>query len=169
MTWNVSHRDLLLDRIEEADELLVATVLHVAADDGAIEKADGSEQRGCSDVRRATRPTKSLSSFGELRVRRQLERADAIGANWWASRIRCTIAGSSRVTTSTGPWVSSRGAVEREVDKLSVDVGRIGCAMLSVTSALSPPRYPSRALRTQAADQGRRGQAADTEAADADF
>jgi hypothetical protein len=32
-----SHRDLLLDRIEEADELLVAMALHVAADDGAIE------------------------------------------------------------------------------------------------------------------------------------
>ena len=29
------HRDLLLDRIEEADELLVAMALHVAADDGA--------------------------------------------------------------------------------------------------------------------------------------
>ena len=32
-----SQRDLLLDRIEEADELLVAMVLHVAADDGASE------------------------------------------------------------------------------------------------------------------------------------
>jgi len=31
-----SHRDLLLDRMEEADELLVAMV-HVAADDGASE------------------------------------------------------------------------------------------------------------------------------------
>src|SRR6202451_2681017 len=41
-----SHRDLLLDRIEEADELLVAMVLHVAADDGAIEDVEGCEQRG---------------------------------------------------------------------------------------------------------------------------
>ena len=30
-------------------------------------------------------------------------------------------------------------------------------------------RYPSRPLRAQAADQGRRGQAADTEASDADI
>ena len=29
--------DLLLDRVEEADELLVAMMLHVAANDGAIE------------------------------------------------------------------------------------------------------------------------------------
>ena len=41
-----SHRDLLLDRIEEADELLVAMVLHVAADDGAIEDVESCEQRG---------------------------------------------------------------------------------------------------------------------------
>ena len=41
-----SHRDLRLDRIEEADELLVAMVLHVAADDGAIEDVEGCEQRG---------------------------------------------------------------------------------------------------------------------------
>src|SRR5271156_4890913 len=41
-----SHRDLLLDRIEEADELLVAMVLHVASDDGAIEDVEGGEQRG---------------------------------------------------------------------------------------------------------------------------
>ena len=41
-----SHRDLLLDRIEEADELLVAMVLHVESDDGAIEDVEGGEQRG---------------------------------------------------------------------------------------------------------------------------
>ena len=40
---HLSHRDLLLDRIEEADELLVAVVLHVAADDGAIEDVEGCE------------------------------------------------------------------------------------------------------------------------------
>jgi hypothetical protein len=36
-----SRRDLLLDHIEEADELLVAMVLHIAADDGAIEDVEG--------------------------------------------------------------------------------------------------------------------------------
>jgi hypothetical protein len=41
-----SHRDLLFDRIEEADELLVAMVLYVAAEDGAIENFEGCEQRG---------------------------------------------------------------------------------------------------------------------------
>ena len=39
-------RDLLLDRVEEANELLVAMALHVAADDGAVEDVEGSEQRG---------------------------------------------------------------------------------------------------------------------------
>ena len=41
-----SHRNLRLHRIEEADELLMAVTLHVAADDGAIEDVEGSEQRG---------------------------------------------------------------------------------------------------------------------------
>src|SRR6202011_63797 len=41
-----SHRDLLLDRVEEADELLVAMALHVAADDGAVKDVEGREQRG---------------------------------------------------------------------------------------------------------------------------
>src|SRR5882762_9902274 len=40
------HRDLLLDRVEEADELLVAMALHIAADDGAVEDVEGCEQRG---------------------------------------------------------------------------------------------------------------------------
>ena len=40
------HGDLRLDRIEEADELLVAMVLHVAANDSAIEDVEGCEQRG---------------------------------------------------------------------------------------------------------------------------
>ena len=39
-------RDLLLDGVEEADELLVAMALHVAADDGAVENVEGCEQRG---------------------------------------------------------------------------------------------------------------------------
>ena len=38
-----SHRDLLLGRIED---FLVAMVLHVASDDGAIEDVEGCEQRG---------------------------------------------------------------------------------------------------------------------------
>ena len=37
--------DLLLDRIGEADEPLVAMVQHVAADDGAIEDVESWEQR----------------------------------------------------------------------------------------------------------------------------
>jgi hypothetical protein len=41
-----SRRDLRLDGIEEADELLVPMALHVAADDGAIEDVEGGEQRG---------------------------------------------------------------------------------------------------------------------------
>ena len=47
MAWiDFSHGDLRLDRIEEADELLVAMALHVAADDSAIEDVEGCEQRG---------------------------------------------------------------------------------------------------------------------------
>ena len=42
----LSRGDLRLDRIEEADELLVAMALHVAADDGAIEDIEGCEQCG---------------------------------------------------------------------------------------------------------------------------
>src|SRR4051794_20024571 len=41
-----SHRDLRLDRIEEADELLMAVTLHVAADDSAVEDVESREQRG---------------------------------------------------------------------------------------------------------------------------
>src|SRR6202048_4645430 len=41
-----SHRDLFLDRVEEADELLMAMALHVAAYDGAVEDVEGREQRG---------------------------------------------------------------------------------------------------------------------------
>ena len=35
--------DLLLDRVKEANELLVTMALHVAADDGAVEDVEGSE------------------------------------------------------------------------------------------------------------------------------
>src|SRR4029079_4292171 len=42
----LSHGDLRLDRIEEADELLVWMALYVAADDRAIEDVEGCEQRG---------------------------------------------------------------------------------------------------------------------------
>ena len=41
-----SGRDLLLDGVEEANELLVAMALHAAADDGAVEDVEGCEQRG---------------------------------------------------------------------------------------------------------------------------
>ena len=40
-----SYRNLLLDRVEEADELLMAVALHVAADDGAVKDIEGCEQR----------------------------------------------------------------------------------------------------------------------------
>ena len=40
----LSHGDLRLDRIEEADELLVPMALHVAADDGAVKNVKGSKQ-----------------------------------------------------------------------------------------------------------------------------
>ena len=41
-----SRRNLRLDRIEEADELLMAVTLHVAADDSAVEDVESREQRG---------------------------------------------------------------------------------------------------------------------------
>src|ERR1700737_2164795 len=113
-----SPRDLPLDRVEEADELLMAMALHVAADDGAVKDVEGCEQRGgavtfvvvChrSGTARLHRQTR-LSAverldlallvdreddrmggridveaddvfefLGELRVVRQLERADAM-------------------------------------------------------------------------------------------
>src|SRR5438105_9637917 len=43
---HLSHGDLRLNRIEEADELLVAMALHVAANDGPIEDVERCEQRG---------------------------------------------------------------------------------------------------------------------------
>src|SRR5438067_9211086 len=39
-------RDLALDRVEEADELLMAVALHVAADHGAVEHVERGEQGG---------------------------------------------------------------------------------------------------------------------------
>ena len=39
-------RHLALDGVEEADELLVAVALHVAADDGAVEHVERGEQGG---------------------------------------------------------------------------------------------------------------------------
>ena len=41
----LSGRDLRLDGVEEADELLMAVALHVAADDRAVEDVEGGEQR----------------------------------------------------------------------------------------------------------------------------
>ena len=38
-------RHLCLDGVEEADELLMAMALHVAADDVAFEDIEGGEQR----------------------------------------------------------------------------------------------------------------------------
>ena len=39
-------RHLGVNSIEEADELLVAVALHVAANDGAVEHVKGGKQRG---------------------------------------------------------------------------------------------------------------------------
>ena len=41
---HLSHGDLRLDLIEEADKLLMAMTLHVAANDGAIEDVEGWER-----------------------------------------------------------------------------------------------------------------------------
>ena len=111
-------RDLRLDGVEEADELLMAVALHVAADDGAVEDVEGREQRGGavtfvvvghrSGAARLHRQARLgaverldlallvdreddrmggridveaddvLELLGELRVVRQLERADAM-------------------------------------------------------------------------------------------
>ena len=38
--------NLALDSVEKADEFDVAVVLHAAADDGAVEHAEGGEQGG---------------------------------------------------------------------------------------------------------------------------
>src|SRR6202171_2832027 len=38
-----SHGNLLLDRVEEADKLLMAVALHVAADDSAVKDVEGCE------------------------------------------------------------------------------------------------------------------------------
>ena len=47
MTWiSLSGRNLRLDGVEEADELLMPMALHAAADDLAVEHVEGGEQRG---------------------------------------------------------------------------------------------------------------------------
>jgi len=42
----LASRDLALDGIEKADEFAVAVALHAAANYGAVEHAEGGEQRG---------------------------------------------------------------------------------------------------------------------------
>ena len=44
----LSPRNLGVDVIEEADELLMPVALHVATDDGAVENVEGGEQGGCA-------------------------------------------------------------------------------------------------------------------------
>ena len=47
MTWTALPAGTsALDGVEEADELLMAMALHVAADDGAVEHVERGEQRG---------------------------------------------------------------------------------------------------------------------------
>src|SRR5215208_2554307 len=45
---DLAGRDLCLDGVEEANELLVPVALHAAADDGAVEDVECGEQRGPS-------------------------------------------------------------------------------------------------------------------------
>src|SRR5829696_3558695 len=42
---DLAGRDLCLDGVEEADELLVPVALHAVANDGAVEDVEGGEQR----------------------------------------------------------------------------------------------------------------------------
>ena len=44
----LSHRNLVLDSVEETDELLMAMALHVAADHPPVEDIDRGEQRRCA-------------------------------------------------------------------------------------------------------------------------
>src|SRR3546814_2768743 len=43
---DLARRDFGLDGVQEADELLMAVALHVAADDGSIEDVQGGEEGG---------------------------------------------------------------------------------------------------------------------------
>lgn len=47
---DLSSRDLALDRVQEADELLVRMLLHAAADAHPVEDVEGGEQGGGSDL-----------------------------------------------------------------------------------------------------------------------
>jgi hypothetical protein len=62
-----------------------------------------------------------------------------------------------------------RGSVEETLNALlDAEADRL-CNAQRLQAHRGSPRYPSRALRTQDADQGRRGQAADTETLNADL
>src|SRR5450756_652180 len=84
-------RDLRLDGIEEADELLVPVALHVAADDGTVEDVESSEQRGgsvafvvvChrSSTARLHRQT-GLGAVERLDLAPLINREDD-GMGWW--------------------------------------------------------------------------------------
>ena len=43
---DLAGRDLCLDGVEEADELLMPVALHAAAEHGAVEDIQGGEERG---------------------------------------------------------------------------------------------------------------------------
>src|SRR5450756_1545990 len=84
-------RDLRLDGIEEADELLVPVALHVAADDGTVEDVESSEQRGGtvafvvvghrSSTARLHRQT-GLGAVERLDLALLINREDD-GMGWW--------------------------------------------------------------------------------------
>ena len=61
---DLAGRDLCLDGVEEADELLMA--LHAAADDGAVEDVEGGEQRGRAVALVVMRPASLTESEGRV-------------------------------------------------------------------------------------------------------
>src|ERR1700737_1318637 len=84
-------RHLRLDGIEEADELLMPVVLHVAADDGTVEDVESGEQRGGtvalvvvghrSGAARLHRQT-GLGAVERLDLALLIDREDD-GMGWW--------------------------------------------------------------------------------------
>src|ERR1700686_3130425 len=87
----LSDRNLSLDGVEEADELLVPVALHVAADDGTVEDVESSEQRGRtvafvvvghrSSTARLHRQT-GLGAVERLDLALLINREDD-GMGWW--------------------------------------------------------------------------------------
>ena len=82
---HLAGRNLALDRVEEADELLVAVALHAVADHGALEHVQRGEQRGRAVplvvVRHGAEPARlhrqaRLGAVERLDLRLRVERQD---------------------------------------------------------------------------------------------